>query len=124
MRLARRFVVRELLVPRRELRRAAQLVESGRESQVDLSRAQVVLAEQQLDFRKAQEEAALARKLLAGFWAGTDPKFTSVRGESLTVEPPADAAQLEQAFLNLTLNAVESMPEGGRLTITTTGAGL
>lgn len=32
---------------------------------------------------------------------------------------PADAAQLEQAFLNLTLNAVESMPEGGRLTITT-----
>jgi cobalt-zinc-cadmium efflux system outer membrane protein len=72
------------------------LVESGRESPVDLSRAQVVLAEQQLDFRKAQEEAALARKLLAGFWAGENPKFTSVRGESLTVEPVADAAQLRE----------------------------
>lgn len=34
-------------------------------------------------------------------------------------EISADAAQLEQAFLNLTLNAVEAMATGGTLTITT-----
>ncbi len=41
-----------------------------------------------------------------------DPQLPAIQG---------DATQLEQAFLNLTLNAVEAMPEGGRLSITTRG---
>ena len=42
-----------------------------------------------------------------------------MRLEAGLPEISADAAQLEQAFLNLTLNAVEAMTDGGALTITT-----
>jgi signal transduction histidine kinase len=49
-----------------------------------------------------QHNVELVRKL--------DPALPSV---------PGDATQLEQAFLNLTLNAVEAMPQGGALTVAT-----
>jgi signal transduction histidine kinase len=49
-----------------------------------------------------QQRVEVAREL--------DPQLPAIQG---------DATQLEQAFLNLALNAVEAMPSGGKLTITT-----
>ncbi|MEK7667570.1 MAG: ATP-binding protein [Gemmatimonadota bacterium] len=52
--------------------------------------------------RPAMERVAVVRDY--------DPKVGQILG---------DAARLEQAVLNLCLNAVEAMPEGGRVTVTT-----
>ncbi len=70
------------------------MVDSGRQSPADLARAQVVLSEQEMEFRKVREEANLTRTLLSGFWGGGRATFTSVRGDSLRVEPPAEAGSL------------------------------
>ncbi len=86
------------------------------------------VVEQVLDFARSTEPRLApvnVNQLLDDLSLLTRHKLRQQRVEvvrELTPQLPAvlgDATQLEQAFLNLTLNAVEAMPEGGRLTITT-----
>ena len=86
------------------------------------------VVEQVLDFARSTEPRLApvnVNQLLDDLSLLTRHKLRQQRVEvvrELAPQLPAvlgDATQVEQAFLNLTLNAVEAMPEGGRLTITT-----
>jgi signal transduction histidine kinase len=85
------------------------------------------IVEQVLDFARTPEPEFVAvnlNELIEELGLLTRHKLTQqdvqlVRKLEPNLPPVmADVAQLEQVFLNLILNAVEAMPDGGKLTIT------
>jgi len=86
------------------------------------------IVEQVLDFARSTEprlEPVNINKILEDLGLLTRHKFKSHGIELVRRLDPglpevmADATQIEQAFLNLTLNAVQAMSQGGRLIIRT-----
>ena len=89
------------------------------------------IVEQVLDFARTTEPKLApvdVNKLIDDLGLLTRHKFRAQHVELICRLAPdlpqvlADPVQLEQAFLNLMLNATQAMPEGGRLTIVTHAA--
>jgi signal transduction histidine kinase len=102
----------------------ARDVEVMREKMEHLNR----IVEQILDFARSADPnfaAINVNPVVEDLGLLTRHKLTNQNIELIATLDPnlplvmADVTQLEQVFLNLTLNAVDAMPKGGRLTITT-----
>lgn len=113
-------LLREALDPQSPLRPLADMIGSAAESGANLTARLLAFARRQMleprpvDVNKQVAELdALLRRTL-----GEHIDLEFVRGAGLW-QALVDPAQLENALLNLCLNARDAMPDGGRLTIET-----
>ncbi|MEQ9002684.1 MAG: PAS domain S-box protein [Pseudomonadales bacterium] len=116
-------LLREQLEPDSRLRPLAEMIGSAVESGASLTQRLLAFARRQmLEPRPVDVNALLAdmdgllRRSL-----GEQVELELVRGAGLWLAQ-VDPAQIENAVLNLCLNARDAMPDGGRLTIETANA--
>jgi cobalt-zinc-cadmium efflux system outer membrane protein len=78
----------------------AQRVQAGRDSPVDVLRADVALAENRIERQKAQKTLTAARHRLAATWGGRTPVFEQVEGDFYRTPAPRPPAQMTAAVLD------------------------
>lgn len=78
----------------------AQRVQAGRDSPVDVLRADVILAESRIERQKAHQTLTAARHRLAATWGGRRPVFERVEGNFYHTPAPRPPAEMTAAVLD------------------------
>ncbi len=94
-----RLVLAERLVElsQRAQQAAADRVRAGRDSPVDVLRADVALAESRIERQKAEKALTAARHSLAATWGGHTPVFEKVEGDFYQTPAPRPSAEMTAA---------------------------
>jgi cobalt-zinc-cadmium efflux system outer membrane protein len=79
---------------------AAQRVQAGRDSPVDVLQADVALLESRIERQKAQKALVAARHRLAATWGGHTPVFEKVQGDFYQTPAPRPPAEVTAAVLD------------------------
>lgn len=79
---------------------AAQRVQAGRDSPVDVLRADVALSESRIERQKAEKALTAARHSLVATWGGHTPAFEKVQGDFYQTPAPKLPAEMAAAVLD------------------------
>jgi cobalt-zinc-cadmium efflux system outer membrane protein len=81
-----------VVLSRKVLKTASQRVEAGKDSPVEQTKAEIVLANAEIEFEKAQKYLEAARIELSITWAGRTPAFDKAEGklDSISAAPSLD----------------------------------
>ncbi len=79
---------------------AAERVRAGRDSPVDVLRADVALAESRIERQKAEKTLTAARHSLAATWGGHTAAFEKVEGDFYQTQVPRPPAEMTAAILD------------------------
>jgi cobalt-zinc-cadmium efflux system outer membrane protein len=86
-------------VSEQTVRSVAQRVEAGKDSPLEKTKASVALSGVQLEHKQTLQELETAKKMVASFWGGEQPRFTRAEGQLETVSDIPEIDDLRQKVL-------------------------
>jgi cobalt-zinc-cadmium efflux system outer membrane protein len=86
-------------VSQQTVRSVTQRVDAGKDSPIEKTKASVALSGVQLEHKQALQELQTARKMVASFWGGEQPKFMRAEGQLEMVWDIPEINDLQQKLM-------------------------